>query len=318
MLGVVIVHIDFGVLHAPDRNQLLQMPVYSFLKILFEALFVCTTNVFVLISGYFGIRYKHKSLISLLFQCEFFFFGIYMVMLCLGKTTLNSENILKCLMLNADDAWFVKAYIALYIIAPVINSFTEHCSQKQLLNMLIIFYIFQTLFGWISNATYFISAGYSAFSFIGLYLIGRYIKIYNISCSSSKSIMMYSLCCIVIGLTFIAGAYKESLALLNRGAAYSSPFVIAAAVFLLLLFKNFRIQNKIINFIAASCFGVFLGHFMIFKYVSKAAIYISHDYSGIIMFILLTVLIFTFYIGCILIDKLRLITWHSIRTLIRK
>ena len=54
------------------------------------------------------------------------------------------------LLLKQWDYWFVKAYMGLYLFAPVINSFIENASKKQVQIFLISFYLFQTVYAWIS------------------------------------------------------------------------------------------------------------------------------------------------------------------------
>lgn len=81
-------------------------------------------------------------------------------------------------MLYGDDYWFVKSYLLLYLLTPILNSFTEHTTKKQYQITLIGFYVFQSIFGWATYAVDFFEGGYSTISFIGLYLTARYTKLY--------------------------------------------------------------------------------------------------------------------------------------------
>ena len=68
--------------------------------------------------------------------------------------------------------------MGLYLFAPVINSFIENASKKQVQIFLISFYLFQTVYAWISpNGAAFFQTGYSSISFIGLYMLARYIRL---------------------------------------------------------------------------------------------------------------------------------------------
>jgi len=90
--------------------------------------------------------------------------------------------------------WFAKAYIILYIFAPVLNAFAENCDKRQLEIFLVSFYIVQTLLGFILNTGGFFS-GYSAWSFMGLYLLARYMRIYPnkfTQFNKSTDIILYS------------------------------------------------------------------------------------------------------------------------------
>lgn len=172
---VLIVHADFLALNVPTKEIVNANPFASFLRFFFQALSVVCVDVFVLISGWFGIRPSSKGFFNLLFQCVFFNWGIYIVMLLLGLTTLSANGIADCLLLT-DTYWFVKAYILLYILAPVINSFIENSSTNHIRNVLLLFFAFQTIFCFISDGVTFFENGYSTISFIGLYLLARYTK----------------------------------------------------------------------------------------------------------------------------------------------
>ena len=67
------------------------------------------------------------------------------------------------LLLKQWDYWIVKAYLGLYLFAPVINSFIENASKKQVQIFLISFYLFQTVYAWIyHNGAAFFQTGYSS------------------------------------------------------------------------------------------------------------------------------------------------------------
>lgn len=315
MLGVVILHLNFETFGIPNEYDLESRPISVVFRVFSEAIFICATNIFVLISGYFGIRFKIKSLLNLLFQCAYFFFGICFLLILISKELFSLDNIEKCLMLPYDTAWFVKSYLGLYVLAPVCNYFVTYCNKREFITVLVSFYILQSVYGWIGNSTYYISGGFSAYSFIGLYLLGRYIYKYNPSYAQLKtSINVFIFFILTIGIStmIIIGINYQIPGLISRALAYSNPLVIAQAIFLLLIFLKFHISSSIINWIASSCFAVFLGHFMIFKYVQYSALKISQLYQPGVTIILLGLLACSFFLICILADKIRLIIWNNL------
>jgi len=148
-------------------------------RILIESISIVCVNVFVFISGWFSIKPSVKGFGNFIFQCGYFFIGIYIVMILIGRSSLSLKGIAECLCLTSAN-WFIKAYIGLYIIAPVLNLFVEKTGKKQLGSTLILFYVFQTIYGFIGN-TSFIAHGYSTFSFIGIYLLAQYLKHYGLN-----------------------------------------------------------------------------------------------------------------------------------------
>ena len=57
MFGVLIVHADFGALGNPTHTELFFTPVFTIMRTFIEAFAIVAVNVFVLISGWFGINY---------------------------------------------------------------------------------------------------------------------------------------------------------------------------------------------------------------------------------------------------------------------
>ena len=107
--------------------------------------------------------------------------------LLLGTATLSIQGIKGCFALTNLN-WFIKAYILLYILPPMLNAFVEKASQQEFKNVLIGFFLFEFIYGWLfSDSTQFIQGGYSTISFFGLYLLSRYIRIYKpLICSKPK------------------------------------------------------------------------------------------------------------------------------------
>ncbi len=178
MFLVLVVHADFFSLGVPTLEETRNNIGPSITRFFIESISIVCVNVFILLSGWFSIRPSWKGLSKFLFQCFFFLFGIYAVTLISGETTLTIKGIAQCLLMTQLN-WFIKAYIGLYIIAPILNTFVENSNKTQLKYVIIGFYIFQTLYGWLSNGASFFNAGYSTMSFIGLYLLARYIRVYR-------------------------------------------------------------------------------------------------------------------------------------------
>lgn len=175
MLLVLIVHADFWALEGPKTGDFVLSPANAWTRTIIESIAIVCVNVFVLISGWFGIKFSARGLSNFIFQCAYFLFGIYIFLLITGQVQLSLKGIAGCLCLTKAN-WFIRAYVGLYILAPVLNAFIECATKTLYRNVLILFFLFQTIYG-CSNAAAFIEGGYSTFSFIGLYLLARYVKI---------------------------------------------------------------------------------------------------------------------------------------------
>lgn len=96
MFLVLIVHSDFFSLGAPSKLDIQNNFLDSSLRVFFQSLSIACVDIFVVISGWFGIRPKVKGLLSYIFQCLFFLIGIYAFCLILGIAELSFDGIREC------------------------------------------------------------------------------------------------------------------------------------------------------------------------------------------------------------------------------
>lgn len=241
----------------------------SFLEFLREASSISCVNLFVLISGYFSIKWKVRSLSSLIFQVYFWIFLIYIICLSTGIATFSIKGMAARIMGMMNGYWFVTVYIGLYILAPLLNSFVEKSSIRQLKWYIVIYYIFFTIDAMPFSSNYSMH-GYSIYSFCGLYLIGQYLKksnIMNLPIFNSK----LKIFCYIIFVTFIIAASSLILELkVHKGQdlqlfplspfAYNNPLVILQAVLIFIFFSKIKIKSNIINWIATGSLAMYLLH----------------------------------------------------------
>ena len=315
MFMVLLVHADFFSLGSPSSDEILHKPYDAFLRIFFESVSIVCVNVFVLISGWFGIKPSFKGFCNFLYQCLFFLVGLYVTTILIGVNKISIEGLAGCIFATRLN-WFIKAYLLLYFLCPVLNAFVKTASQKTFKLVLISFFTFTCTYGWLGAAT-FMADGYTTLFFIGLYLLARYTRIYEPKWAQHEpSIYLYAYFTSVMFVTFIVFICPY---LFNRDVpvkfySYICPTTIIGAISLLMCFTKIKIQNRFINKCGISCFAVFLIHVSpstlwhftrLFKYL--------HNHYSIASFWLITfVLLSIIFIIAILIDKIRIKTFNSL------
>lgn len=322
MLFVLILHANYLGIHTPSPTDFRMHPESTILRCTIEALAIVAVNVFVLISGWFGIKFNFNKLSSLCFQILFFSLGFFIVFSFISPSEAFTINRIKGVFLMNGDYWFVKAYLILFILSPVLNAFIDHVSQKQFFITLATFYAFHTVYGWLMDASVnFTMNGTTGISFIGLYLLGRYLRLYPSKYSKmnkNNDLLIYISCTILLcACNLFLLHYGIDVSVEGRLFSYASPLVIIASVYLMLFFSKLSFQSKCINWIATSCLAVYLLHcngFFFGKYYRQIIeqIYYHSDYPyiGTIMYI------FAVYIVAIFIDKVRLYCWNLISHLL--
>lgn len=106
------------------------------------------------------------------------------------------------------------------------------------------------------NWSIIISGGYSSFSFMGLYLLARYVWVHKPQWSQwsiRRDFTAYGILSLITTLGILLFTYLDIYPLYAMFIRYSSPLIIAAALFLLLAFSKLSFSNTFINKVAASC-----------------------------------------------------------------
>ena len=78
MFLVLIVHADFAALGHPTYDQAVNETAVTLWRYIFEGLAIVCVNVFVLLSGWFGIRPSVKGFSKFIFQVFFFSLALYL------------------------------------------------------------------------------------------------------------------------------------------------------------------------------------------------------------------------------------------------
>ena len=268
-----------------------------------DSIFNTGVTCFVLLSGYFGIRFDLQKLIRLDLMVIFFTVLGTVVIGDLGIKSL----IKACIPVLSRRYWFITCYFALCFLAPFLNRAAEKMTQayfrRLLLALLFLFSIVPT-FGFYDIT---MEAGKGIVNFILSYLIGRYLFFYHQKQDSSARLLTgiaVSILCIFVADGFLS---------LHQGVLYMtfsrdcSLFIIFAAVLLVLLFRNFSFQSAIINRAAGDVLAVYVLDEFIRTFFNR---YVSlNDYRDAWYFILIVfAYVLVVMLTAILINEVRRLT----------
>lgn len=317
MFLVLIDHSGYMSINPPTSEEAFSAPLLSLARHCCQSFSSICVNVFVLISGWFGIKAKYSRIAEFLFQCYFICFVAYFVLLAIGiATPMSISNWVNFLVLG--DLWFVMAYLLLYLFAPMINMFIESLTQRQFLYFLLAFTGIQFLHGFVIQVGWF-EKGMSPLTLMSLYMIGRYMRLYP-NCLTSMNkwidmliyfvISLIGASCTFLGVRHGAEGY--------RFFSYASPTIIIASVYFFLFFTKISFKSRLINWVAASAFAVYVlnceGHFWFF--------YLSTNHSwwlnGSPQSYLVNTLLFdvSVFVVAIMLDKIRIMVWRQMKRLL--
>ena len=195
----------------------------------------------------------------------------------------------------------------------MLNTFVENSSKMELKKLLILFFVIQSIAATFTNVGFY-KAGYDPLSFIGLYLLARYFKIYRENKGKYIYLFIFMFCtllntfaCLLPPFLGIGNSLTISISLM-----YTNPLNIIGALCLLLFFTKLNFKSRVINYIATSCFAVYLlhMHFCLRGYYINTAKVLFNKYAGLEYIAYVLALFIAVFIISILLDRIRIVCFN--------
>lgn len=317
MLLVLIVHADYYSLDSPTPEFARAAPLSAFMRVATESFALVCVNVFILISGYFGIRLRIKSVFKLLFMILFWRILLSAVMYSIQVVPVEPEQALKACIPGYHD-WFVTHYLLLMAVAPLLNKLIERSSTRRLLTYAVLYTLFQWVFSWGTNLIPWFSKGYSVLSFVGLYVAGACAR--RLQPTINDKFRHPATCYATITLTaatvmFAIIYYSVPLPRAEKMfCAYNGVNVMLASVALFLVFGRRHFVSKRINWLAGSAFAVYLLHMhpLVKHHYHDICLYLYDNYAVVPYLLLISIFIATVFTVAIVVDQLRRFLWQKL------
>lgn len=231
MALIVIEHI-FG--HGYGIKQSLSQAVIPFAAV--------GVNLFILITGYFGIHFKWKSLLNLL-------------LIVITYKIVNEAFVVTFLQqppkpggLLKFGYWFVTVYFELYLIAPMLNRLLKSTPNRTLWAYLAILFFINCILGFLLKEEV-NRIGMNLMQFVFLYFIGHAIRRFH----TAGRLGTLSWLAVYLGCSAI-----EALLMDKWTSNNNNPLVLCAAIALFCFFLKFNFHSKAVNTVATTAFAVYL------------------------------------------------------------
>lgn len=235
-----------------------------------------SNSLFIIISGYYAINTKFniKKVLNLWGKTLFYTLSFLIIYAIIGKPNHIYENLFPVI---SGQYWFITAYIALYLISPIISIVINKLSKNQFKYLLIILIVLYGIINIVFNPNNLFNDNFGPV--ILIYLIGAYIRLHvNIKKEKQYYFLKYIIINIIVtwlsimveyiynGFTNDTNGTIFKLVYLFRGQIhrFSSLFLIFAVVLLFIKFRTIEIKNnrinKFINFISPSILSIYVIH----------------------------------------------------------
>lgn len=261
---------------------------------------IIAVNVFVIITGYFSIRFSAKKFLTILVELM-----IYTILLKTIPYSIQGNYKLAAFSILNNNYWFVVEYLILMMFAPMLNSYLERITKKEYIVFLSGLLFVSCYLGFIWKGPDNMS-GYELFQFVMLYAFGRYISIFHVRLKKPTALWLYIGLSLMTGLLYGFFYVKGSNSFAYRMTNYNSPLIIAASLSFFLLFLNFSFSWPIINQLSKSTLSIYLisGSFLgpyYYKFVTNQ--FLSYGNIGAIYALILGLVVF--FLIAFIVDPLQ-------------
>ncbi len=235
-----------------------------------EIVFMCSVNVFGVITGYlYTGREKHSSFSLIKLLVAFVLYSV-LVTICIMKIYTDAIHgkgeIIRNLFPFGTRLWYITAYIFVFFMIPYMNRFIKAIDKKNYLRFLIILVILLSVLSVVGDF-FGLYMGYSCFWLIVCYFLGGYIKIYKIELKRKISLLLFFGSCFVLFLLNVSMQFLNSnfiYKLYGKILAYTSPLIVINSISIFLFFKTINVCNqkirKILKICSTSAYAVYIIH----------------------------------------------------------
>lgn len=284
--------------------------------------------LFILISGYFGIRTSIKGFIKLVGMVFVLYVPIELIDLLTSEGFEKKRILTTICFLFGSHFWFIRTYVYLYLFAPIINSYLDGITPVK---RLYLIFVLGTIALYVGTLGFdgSVSDGKNLINFLFWYVIGNSLSQYRSVWEkwSYKSLVIiyiaYNLCLVII-FTEVWDKFRGVETVFNRiFFSYASIGLLINAILFFIIIGKWKFKSRFINHIAKSSLAIYLLHASYLlrdKFIEPYVMTYTYNFqnSQLILFGGLIAMAIIIILVCVLIDNLLSPVWSMINRLGKK
>lgn len=308
----------------PAIKSISPFSIVGILKRILHSISAISVNCYILISGYYLIKFqfKLKKIMHIVAEVWIYSVLIYIILIFQGSAVYSIKNMIFAFIPTLTrEYWFITSYIGAYIFSPILRNILNKMDKRTHAMAIIIgfllFVVYYNFFFFCDNLNFGGSTG--IVWFIYLYVCGNYIYKYDLS-KLKMNIKNYILS-IVLALgsqiPFLIIYVLSRKKIFLQGATifdsvYNSIFVFISSILFFKIFVSLKIYirsvllKKIINLLTTGSLAVYLIHdnkYMRNYLWKNIAIEVNENIYFFVFYWFLVIIFI--YIFCAIIDVFR-------------
>ena len=272
---------------------------------LLESFAIVGVNLFVLISGYFGIRLTAKGVAKYVGWVLWYSVLLYLAVCCIYPELFQPKYTEYAVNgITHSSQWFVTSYFILMALSPAINAVLARTTFRQHLAIAAVLTVVNCVGGWWFEMV-FNQTGYTVHHMVFIYWLGHVLR----ECMQRRQQLPWRTIAIVVYAASLLGvmAMMQSMRYF-KVIAYNNPVIVLESLALFTVFATLHFQNRAVNWIASSAFAVYLihMHFSVYPHLLRPLLSDIYDTCGGTHYALISAALgLAIYATCILVDKPR-------------
>ncbi len=280
-----------------------------------EACSIIGVNLFVLISGYFGIRLSAKGIAKYVGWVLWYSILLFLLRCCFHPDYFTPRYArLAFLGITHSTQWFVTGYFILMALSPAVNAVLRRTTFRQHLALAAALIAVNCVGGWWLEMD-FNKTGYTVYHLVFVYILGHMMR----ESMAQWSRLPWRWAGIAVYAASVAAlVWMMQWTDYGKAMAYNNPIVVLESLALFSVFATMHFTSRAVNWIASSAFAVYLihMHFSVYPYVLRPMLlHIYHTFGSIGASLLATALGMVVFALCILIDKPRTMLFNRLLSL---
>ena len=217
-------------------------------------------SIFVLISGFYGIKYKRSKVLTLINLVLFYSIASFIIKIFYLHHPIDFKGITTNIFpIATNKYWFITSYIILTLLSPFINRFIENLSQKQYQKLLLIFAFFFVIaptFLWVEILS---DSGKGPINMLFLYLLGRYFAFYGFPnfIKLYPKVIMGACFCLIVALNSLITNYFNN-GIIMPFARDNNILIVLEAICCFYAFLQWHFNSNTINYLAKYVFPIYI------------------------------------------------------------
>ena len=272
-------------------------------QVIIEALSAVCVNCFLIISGYFGIKFKYKTFWDMYIMLVMIYVPLYLIE-CMLYDGFTFKELGRNILALSRKNYYVQCYLMLCFLSPILNTFINMYGKK-ILKYVLTFWFLEFYFDCLRSGNQYLGYenGYSLIHFVLMYLLGRCVFLYKdkiLEINRFYYLIGYFSCALIVSIFYIIG--------IKWSYDYSNPIIIIESFCLFFPFLFVKFRSQCINWIASSTFAVYIIQlFDLPKHIlCNIDKYLISNYSYAVYWLFVLIVIISFFIICIAYDKIRI------------